>query len=540
MLLKLLKTKTNTIGKTALLLTVFTITSSVLAVVRDKIFATKFGAGEVLDTYLASFKIPDMVFLLTATLISAFVIIPLYERESKKGREVLQNFIDKLFFTFLLFIFVVGIIFFVLTPYLAHAFFSGFNPEQLENLIFYSRVMLLSPIFMGLSFVFMNLNQKHSYFFPSALTGVFYNISIIFGTLFLYPLFGFSGVISGVVLGAFLYLLLQIPPVLAEGFFIKKFQLFSFKDFFEILKISAPRSVALALSDVVVIFLIARATYFGDGSVTMLNFAMNIFMVPINIVAISYSVATFPKLAKAYAEDRIDDLKKTARDVISRILFFAIPISFYFIFFSETIVGFLLGSKKFALEEIKYTGTFVAILAMAITFQAIAIMIIRIFYSMGRTWVPLLVNLITGGILVGLVYLFEKIGLSRKVFLALGNEYSNSQFLGVANLLLAYVTAFAIGSFLTKYAFTKTVKAFALLKGTQIFGKIFTSLISAISAKIIFNLLAPPLENSFLIFTADLLISGISFVLVFVILAELLKDKNYLSFKKKLILLFKK
>jgi putative peptidoglycan lipid II flippase len=190
-MLKLLKTKTNTIGKTALLLTFFTITSSILAVVRDKIFSAKFGAGEILDTYLAAFKIPDIVFLLTATLISAFVIIPLFEKEEKKSSLNLQIFIDKLFSTFALFILIVAFLVFLLTPFLAKTFFAGFSPDQLETLIDYSRIMLLSPIFMGLSFVFMGLNQKNSYFFPVALTGVFYNLSIIFGTLVLYPIFGF-------------------------------------------------------------------------------------------------------------------------------------------------------------------------------------------------------------------------------------------------------------------------------------------------------------------------------------------------------------
>lgn len=107
-MLKLLTTQTNTIGKTALLLTIFTFSSSFLAVIRDKIFSSKFGAGEVLDTYMAAFKIPDLVFLLTATLISAFVIIPFLEREDKKGAEQLQIFINKLFFTFSFFILLVS------------------------------------------------------------------------------------------------------------------------------------------------------------------------------------------------------------------------------------------------------------------------------------------------------------------------------------------------------------------------------------------------------------------------------------------------
>lgn len=381
---RILTTKTNTIGKTALLLTIFMISSSVLAVVRDKIFSTQFGAGEVLDTYMAAFKIPDLIFLLVGTLISSFIIIPFLEKEEKDGRS-LQEFIDKLFFTFFVFIFSAASIVFLLLPFIAGAFFPGFTETQIENLIWMARIMLLSPIFISLASVFSSVNQKNNYFFPTALTGVFYNISIILSTLFLYPIYGFSGVVFGVVFGAFLFLLLQLPPIFKEKRFIKKVHFFSFSDIRNILKTSAPRSLALFIADALLIFLISKATLLGAGSVTILNFSLNIFLVPISIIAISYSVAVFPKLAKAYSDENIERLKELSRDVISRILFFGIPISLYFVFFAQPIVGFLLGSEKFALPEITITGTLVSILAVGIVFQALTIMTVRIFYAMGRT-----------------------------------------------------------------------------------------------------------------------------------------------------------
>ena len=165
----------------------------------------------------------------------------------------------------------------------------------------------------------------------------------------------------------------------------KKVKIFSFQEFFSILKVSAPRSVALALSDLILVFLIAQATFFGNGAVTKLNFALNIFTVPIGIIAISYSVATFPKLAKAYGENNLEKVKTLSRDVISRILFFGIPIAFFFCFFSVPLVGLLLGSGKFGLEQINSTALFVSVLSAAIVFQAISIMTVRIFYAMGRT-----------------------------------------------------------------------------------------------------------------------------------------------------------
>ncbi len=534
-MLKILTTKTNTIGKTALLLTIFTVSSSFLAVVRDKIFSAKFGAGDILDTYMAAFKIPDLVFLLTATLISAFVIIPFLEREEKKDPEKIQVFINKLFFTFSIFILLVSSVIWFFMPEIAGKFFAGFSESQLENLVHISRIMLLSPIFMGMSFTFSAVNQKNGYFFPMALTGVFYNLSIIFGTLVLYPIFGFDGVVFGVVFGAFLYLLLQIPSIIKEKKLPKKIQFFSPVEFFEILKISAPRSVALALSDLVLIFLIAQATFFGSGSVTMLNFALNIFMVPIGVIAISYSVATFPKLAKSFADGNIEKVKELSRDVISRILFFGIPISAFFVFFSVPLVGLLLGSEKFGISHIEFTAILVSVLSVAIVFQAISIMTVRIFYAMGRTWLPLLANIMTATILISGITFLKKIYFQEVGRISLLDE----KLFGILFLVSMYTISFILGAFITNYFFKKSVKNFPLLKGSNLAWKIVTSLVSAAAAKSFLIFLNLGRENSFWLFLSKLLIGGIVFMIIFIILSEYSQDKNYLEFKRKVSVIIK-
>lgn len=542
-----LKIKTTTIGKTAFLIAFFTVSSSFLAIVRDKIFSTKFGAGEILDTYIASFKIPDLIFLTCATLISAFIIIPFLEKEESKGKEFLKKFINKLFFTFSIFILLVsGIIFFTI-PWLSELFFSGFNEGQLNNLVLYSRIILLSPIFMGISFVFSAINQKKDYFLPMALTGVFYNLSIIFGTIVLYPYFGFEGIIFGVVFGAFLYLLLQIPPIFAEKLFPQKFILFNKKEIFHILKVSLPRSFALVLSDLVLIFLIAQATFLGNGSVTILNFSLNIFLVPISIIAIAYSVATFPRLAKLFFDKKKKEFKETSRDIISRIFFFGIPISLFFFFFSSDLVGLLLGSQKFGLDQIYLTGFLVSVLSLAIVFQAISVMTVRIFYAMGKTWLPFLANILTGLILIFSVFYLKSIptiqwdGLYRFIF---DFEVSlDEKNLGLFILIFSYSGAFIIGAFLTNYFFKKSIQnfgEFSLIKSTNWKQKFIVAFFAVVSAKVILNSFGISEENSFGIFFGNLAIAGISFLFVWIPLSEITRDRNYIDFRNSLLNYFKK
>jgi len=53
-----------------------TLASQALALLRDRLFAHSFGAGDVLDLYYAAFKVPDLVFALLASLVSAYVLVP--------------------------------------------------------------------------------------------------------------------------------------------------------------------------------------------------------------------------------------------------------------------------------------------------------------------------------------------------------------------------------------------------------------------------------------------------------------------------------
>ncbi|MCD5396893.1 MAG: hypothetical protein LRZ98_02075 [Candidatus Pacebacteria bacterium] len=223
---KILTQKTETLEKAAFILAFLTLGAQVLAIVRNKIFTTTFGASLELDIYFAAFKIPDMIFLLTGTLISSFILIPFFTK-LEINKKKLQNFINKVFFSFLLLIIIISSIVFIFVPQIAQIFFSGFQGDAMCLFIDTTRILLLIPIFFGLANLFIGLNQKYGFFVSSALTGVLYNISIILGTLFLFPIFGLLGVIIGVVIGSILYLAVQLPTIFKKKLFPKKILFFS-------------------------------------------------------------------------------------------------------------------------------------------------------------------------------------------------------------------------------------------------------------------------------------------------------------------------
>jgi putative peptidoglycan lipid II flippase len=204
----------------AYLLAFFAFLSQILALIRDKLLAYNFGAGVLLDVYYSAFRIPDLIFVSIASLVSASVLVPFFIDKYKNNKDKGQDFVDSIFSAFFFLITSVSVVVYFLIPDLTKLLLPGFSESKyLNDLILASRILLLSPIFLGISNFLSSITQMHKRFLIYALSPIVYNIGIIIGILFLYPLFGFIGLVFGVVIGAFLHLTIQIPFIFNKGIF---------------------------------------------------------------------------------------------------------------------------------------------------------------------------------------------------------------------------------------------------------------------------------------------------------------------------------
>ena len=133
-------------------LALFALLSQFLALVRDRLLAHHFGAGLDLDIYYAAFKIPDLIFVTVASLVSISALVPLFAKRETEGERHLRDATDSLFTTFSLFIIFACILFWFLMPTLIPVFFGGFTPAAMGKIIFlYLRIfrrLCLNPLFL--------------------------------------------------------------------------------------------------------------------------------------------------------------------------------------------------------------------------------------------------------------------------------------------------------------------------------------------------------------------------------------------------------
>src|SRR3989344_6562694 len=142
----------NGLHEVAYLLGVSALASQILALIRDRLFASKFGAGELLDIYYASFRIPDLIYIFIASLVAATVLIPfITEIIEKNERKELNDFLSSILTFFLMLMVVTSFLAYFFMPYLANIVVPGFSFEMKNEFVDVSRLLLFLPFFFWVS-----------------------------------------------------------------------------------------------------------------------------------------------------------------------------------------------------------------------------------------------------------------------------------------------------------------------------------------------------------------------------------------------------
>lgn len=399
-------TPSKTVGSAALLIALAGIASRILGFFRDRILASEFGAGDVLDAYYAAFRIPDLLYslLVLGALSAAFIPVFTEFIAEKKQKEAwkLTSETLQLLLVVLGSLSFLGILF---APFLIQLITPGFSQEKTEMVILLTRIMLLSPIFLAISAVFGGVLVSFKQFAAYSLAPIFYNVGIISGALLFVPFFGPVGLAWGVVLGSMLHMLIQYPSLKKSGFHFE-FHSFAFwKDPMvrKVIRLMIPRSLGLAVSQMSLFTMTIFASTLASGSLAVFTLANNIQSVPLGLFGIAFSVAVFPSLALFAAEKKEKDFFNILTQTSTRILFFVVPISIFIVIFRAQFVRVILGAGQFDWEDTILTFQTLEILALSLFAQSLVPLFARAFFALQDTRTPFYIALVSAGVQIALI-----------------------------------------------------------------------------------------------------------------------------------------
>lgn len=399
MIKRFFNSQTKTITFAAGLLAFSALASRILGLIRDGLLAGYFGAGLETDIYFTAFRVPDFVynFLIVGGLSIAF--LPLFSEYYSQDKEKAWRMASNVLNVFLVALAILSFIFFLFTPYLINIIAPGFGPEAKKLAVSLTRLLFLSPIIFGISNIFSSILHYFNRFLVYSTAPVLYNLGIIFGILFLSCRFGIFGVGIGVIIGALFHLAVQVPSAIGCGF--RYFPSFNIKHpaLKEVIRLMIPRSFSVGAQQINLIVITAIASTLGIGSIAIFNFSNNLYHIPIGIFGISFALASFPWLSKAWTEGKKEEFFKDLSSVFRQILFLVIPASVLMFLLRAQLVRIILGSLgpgRFGWHDTRLTAACLGVFSIGIFASALIPFICRAFFSFKDTKTPTFVGV--GGV----------------------------------------------------------------------------------------------------------------------------------------------
>ena len=386
--------QSKTIMSATFILAIAAIISRFLGFARNALLANYFGAGDIVDAYYASFQIPDFIFntIVVGALSAGF--IPIFTQYLHKDKDEAWKFANNLLNILAVFLGGVSLILFFAAPWVVRLIVPGFSGEKLELAIGLSRIMFLQPVFLGLSAVFGGILQSFKKFFIYSLAPLFYNLGIIFGIMVLAPFIGLSGLAWGVVLGAFLHWIIQVPAAFSSGFKYRFIFDFGSRGIKNIAILMVPRTLSLMVLQVNFLVIAIIASALEEGSLAVFNFANDIQYLPIGVFAISLAIAAFPNLSSLKVEEKNGEFIETFAKTVRKILFFLIPSCFLIFILRAQIVRIILGYGKFDWNDTVAVIDALAFFAFGIVAHGLVPLLVRVFFALRNTKVPLIASAI--------------------------------------------------------------------------------------------------------------------------------------------------
>lgn len=434
----------NHIARSTLIIAVFFGLDKVLGFLRQALIARQFGLSYEIDVFNAANNIPDLLSALISGGALGVALIPvLSEYLKQQGRPaawaVFTRIVNLAFLATAGFSLLIALL---AGPLVRQVVAPGFPAEQQALTISLMRLDLLAILIFSISGLVMAGLQANQHFLLPAMAPGLYNLGQIFGVGVLAPADGFSfggfslpgfglgirGLVYGVILGALLHLLIQVPGLVRFGFrWEAKIQL-EHPGVRQVLRLLGPRILTMFFLQ---LFFIARdnlASRLGEGAVTALNMGWFIMQVPETLIGTALAIAVLPTLAELYAQGDLRSFATTIRHAAQSLVGITLPVAAILAAALPPLVEYGFGFDAAATERVVWATRGYL---LGLTGHSLLELAARSFYAHLDARTPLVLAAINV-----LVYLVLAVGLSRALG-ASGIALANSiAFTGEAAALL--------------------------------------------------------------------------------------------------------
>ena len=411
MIFHLLQRETKTIAGGAILIGALSLASRLVGLLRDRLFASTFGAGDTLDVYYAAFRIPDTVFALLVMGALSASFIPIFMKYYSGGSldELgAWKFTNRILWLIAGGYVVLAVLGMAFSEPLASLIAPGFGAFKQSHVAAFMRVMFLAQFFLAISTVFGSVLQATKRFLIFSLAPVFYNVGIILGALFFTDSLGPIGLAWGVVLGAVLHLGASAYGMRDLGYRFERPKKLFDPDTQKALSLMGPRVLGLGVAQIQFVILSIIASSLAVGSVAGFQLAFNLQFFPVGILGVSYAIAVFPVLSEYAHAENLEAFRNAFASAMRQLLYLVIPATILFLLLRAQIVRVVLGGGGFGWDETILVADTLAFFSLSFFAQSMNYLLVRGLFAFKDSVTPLVVGVISAMVMVLAAFSFSK------------------------------------------------------------------------------------------------------------------------------------
>lgn len=391
-----------------LLVMLFFVLSRATGLLREVVLSNRFGTTAAYDAYLAAFRVPDMLFQLVAggALGSAFlpVFAAFWLKQDKREAWLLFSRVLNLVVLVLVGMAALAALF--AEPIVRNVLAPGFSPEQASVTAELMRVMLFGTVIFGASGLVMGALNATQHFVTPAAAPVLYNVAIIAAAYWLGPTLGVRGLALGVVAGSLAHLLVQIPALVRRG--VRYTPALSFADpaVRQVAKLMGPRVLGLFFVQMHFVVNTILASGLVAGSLSALNYAWLLMLLPQGIIAQAIATVAFPTFSAQAAAGQFDLLRRTFERTLRVVFFLVTPAALALLVLRRPTISILFEHGAFDTESMILVAYGLQFYLLGLVAHSLLEIVVRGFYALQNTWIPVTVGIVAMSANVALSFAF--------------------------------------------------------------------------------------------------------------------------------------
>ena len=335
-----------------------TMLSRVLGLVRDVVLANLLGAAPNADAFFVAFKIPNFLRRLFAEGAFSQAFVPVLTETREQGsHEAVRHLVDRVAGVLGGSLFVLTALAMVMAPWVALIFAPGFSRDVAKLALTADLIVWTFPYLLLISltgFCGAILNTYGRFAVP-AYTPVLLNLSLITAAVVWAPMMPEPalGLAMGVTLAGVVQLLFQLPSLRALKLTPRPVWDTKDEGVRKILMLMVPALFGVSVSQINLLFDTVLASLLPDGSVAWLYYSDRLTELPLGVFAIAIATVILPTLSALNTRAEPEEFSQTLAWAMRNVLLIAVPATVALWLLAEPILATLFQYGAFTDRDVE-------------------------------------------------------------------------------------------------------------------------------------------------------------------------------------------